>query len=155
MPIYDQPEPSRNSSFLEKVSPFETATAGMTSDAMDSMASEAKKMVESAKSGGFRVSENAAQPIRDALLEIQKDVNDALEQLNVIGRNGPQLGNHEYGRAVAQFHQQALFVRDGSPYKALQRLSEVVGETDKALEIAVRKYQEIDEFVKESIRSES
>ncbi|WP_026453496.1 hypothetical protein [Saccharomonospora iraqiensis] len=152
MPIYDQPEPSRDSSFLEKASPFETATAGMNSDAMDSMASEAKKMVESAKSGGFRVSENAAQPIRDALLELRNDVEKLVADINLLSRREPSLGEHDYGRAMARFQQQALVASDGSPFNMLKRLSEAIGDADKALEIAINNYREVDESTKDSLR---
>lgn len=154
MPIYDQPEPSRDQSFLGKVSPFETATAGMSSDAMDSMASEAKKMVESAKSGGFRVSENAAQPIRDALLELRGDVDRAWEEIVTVGRTAPHLGGHDYGKAVASFQRRALVEAEGAPSKVLERLSQVLADADKALEIAIKKYRENEDATRQSFRGE-
>ncbi|EHR59123.1 hypothetical protein [Saccharomonospora cyanea] len=116
--------------------------ASLNSKAVNSMASEAKEMLKAAKSGGFRVSEDAAQPIRDVLEKFQDRVDRMRADMNVLAARQPTLGNHDYGQKVALHHQEAVTVRAGSPVKVLEQLTQVLADADQALKIAMEKYKE-------------
>jgi hypothetical protein len=127
--------------------------ASLNSKAVDSMASEAKEMLKSAKSGGFRVSEDAAQPIRKVLKDISEDVNRMAQDLFRLAQVPPRLGEHEYGKRVSKFQMNATLTDPNSPAEVLKALRVVLADADEALRIAVEKYRETEESVSSSINS--
>ncbi len=127
--------------------------ASLNTKAVDSMASEAKEMLKSAKSGGFRVSEDAAEPIRDVLERFKDRVDRMKADMNILAARQPTLGNHDYGQAVALHHQQAVTERSGSPVKVLEQLAQVLTDADQALKIAMAKYKEVEDDASEPFKS--
>src|SRR5690606_7271041 len=116
--------------------------ASVTTGSGSSMTSEAKKMLASAKSGGFMVSEEAAKPIRDVLDRMKWRVEELINELGNIAGTEPALGNHEYGKRVAVHQQEAFAGDEGSAIPVLQALHSVLDDSYNALEIAVKKYSE-------------
>ncbi|MGW9308882.1 hypothetical protein ACWGRK_02050 [Saccharomonospora azurea] len=127
--------------------------ASLNSKAVDSMASEAKEMLKSAKSGGFRVSEDAAEPIRKVLKQFATEVEEMSRDLVLLTQVQPALGAHEYGKKVAEFQRRATTVDPTSPARVLGALHKVLLDADQALDIAVKKYRESEESAASSINS--
>ncbi|EHR48669.1 hypothetical protein SacmaDRAFT_0362 [Saccharomonospora marina XMU15] len=127
--------------------------SGLDKGSMDKMAAETREMVNSARSGGFRVSENAAEPIRKTLAEMQTQVDELRGDLQVRFGVEPQLGSHSYGQNVAKHQQKAAANAPGSAMEVLKQLRQVLADADKALEIAVRKYRENEESASGTFRN--
>ncbi len=150
MPTWEDPEPTKDSS-----GPI-AQSAGALFGAMGSgqvaeMASEAKKMVSSAKSGGFMVSEDAGQPIRDSLARIQESVRTTIFEFENLITGEPPLGGHPYGRQVARRQREVLADDAGSPLEMLRELERVLGDADEALKIAMKRYKESESAASGSI----
>src|SRR5690606_21210391 len=98
MPEFDAPEPVGGGS-------AETAQVGnmlgnlnpLDSKQMAHAENQSSQLLESAKGGGFRVSENAAKPIRDALIAAYDDVLGILKEARVLAAE-PQLGTGPYAQ---------------------------------------------------------
>lgn len=116
--------------------------ASLNTKAVDSMASEAKEMLKSAKSGGFRVSEDAAQPIRDVLDEMKGRVESLVNELSIIAGTEPTLGNHDYGKRVAAHQRDAFAGAEGSAVPVLQAFYHVLEDSCDALDVAAKRYAE-------------
>ncbi|SFP19028.1 hypothetical protein [Saccharomonospora viridis] len=152
MPTYEEPavRGQQSGNWLDAVSAM---AASVTTGSGSSMTSEAKKMLASAKSGGFMVSEEAAKPIRDVLLSFLEEVEKMSERLKGLAQKEPALGGHDYGREVADFQRRATAVDPDSPAIVLDRLRDVLIDADKALEIAMNKYRESEESAASSMIS--
>jgi len=137
MPIYEEPV---------KTGAADGAVAAMrasfNSKNVGSMASEAKKMLASAKSGGFMVSEEAAQPIIDVLTEMTDRVDRLSHELSFVSSQAPTLGSHDYGQRVAEHQYEAFWGGGGSAVQVLKQLRNVLEDASNALNIAKKKYQE-------------
>lgn len=137
MPIYEEPV---------KTGAADGAVAAMrasfNSKNVGSMASEAKKMLDSAKSGGFLVSPEAAQPIMDTFEEMKKRIESLVSELENIAAIEPPLGDHDYGKRVALHQQSAFSGEKDSPVPMLGQLHRVLFDAHDALKIAVSKYSE-------------
>lgn len=137
MPTYEEPV---------KTGAADGAVAAMrasfNSKDVGSMASEAKKMLDSARSGGFTVSEEAAQPIIDVLNEIKDRVERLSHDLMLVTTQEPPLGDHDYGKKVADHQYEAFCGDDGSAVSVLRQLYNVLEDSSAALDVARKKYQE-------------
>ncbi|KMS84283.1 hypothetical protein [Prauserella rugosa] len=100
-------------------------------------------LLESAKSGGFRVSENAAKPIRDALIEAQNDVGNILDEATDLAQE-PQLGSGPYAKQVAAHVQQSADGPQGV-LPMLRQLRTILRDSEQALKIAEDNYREAEE----------
>jgi hypothetical protein len=116
--------------------------ASLNAKAVDSMASDAKEMLRSAKSGGFRVSEDAAKPIRDLLDEMKGRVESLVNDLGVIAGTEPTLGNHDYGKRVAAHQRDAFEGAEGSAIPVLRAFYDVLESSCEALDVAAKRYAE-------------
>lgn len=121
---------------------------------VNEMASEARAMLDSANSGGFRVSGDAAEPIRKVPREIAEDIEKMSARLRRLAQKEPALGDHPYGKQIAEFQRRATAVESDSPAQVLEELRGVLLGADKALEVAVNKYREAEESAASSIKVE-
>ncbi|MER7115015.1 hypothetical protein ABT332_11045 [Saccharomonospora azurea] len=142
MPTWDQPVQTGAVGAAVGGGAAAAMGASLNTKAVDSMASEAKEMLKSAKSGGFRVSEDAAQPIIDVLVEMTDRVERLAQDLQIVGSQAPTLGGHDYGQRVAKHQYEAFWDGEGSAVEVLRQLRGVLGDAGEALEIAKKKYQE-------------
>ncbi|TLW93511.1 hypothetical protein FFT09_08965 [Saccharomonospora piscinae] len=155
MPIWDEGQTSTGARAKEVATggAVGAALANMDGASMNKMASEAKEMLKSARSGGFRVSEESAKPIREALLEVQRDIDRIVVDLNRLGRQEPSLGGHPYGQRVAEHQRYGTVEAPGSPAMVLDELRKVIADADKALEVAIMKYKETEESASDRFSS--
>lgn len=106
------------------------------------MASEAKEMLKSAKSGGFRVSEEAAKPIIETLDEMKGRVESLAVELENVSSFEPTLGEHDYGKRAARHQQQAFAGDEGSAVQVLRSLHGVLADSRDALDVAMKNYRD-------------
>ncbi|NIJ14586.1 hypothetical protein FHU38_004987 [Saccharomonospora amisosensis] len=118
------------------------AVSALDAKAMDKMAAETREMVSSARQGHFRVSEDAAEPIRKTLAEMQTRVQELRADFSYKFTQEPQLGSHAYGQAVAKHQVKTAVEAPGSAFDVLGKLEQVLSDADKALELAMRKYRD-------------
>lgn len=98
-----------------------------------------QEMLSSARSGGFRISENAAQGLRNALRDMQGRLDELRFESQYLAEE-PQLGTHDYGKRVAA-HDVKSADGDRGVISTLQQLKQVVSDADEALKIAVENYR--------------
>jgi hypothetical protein len=120
----------------------------MGTKAMAEVTRSADQMVASAKSGGFKVTPEAADPIIEVLEKYIDEVN-SMDRKLVIFEQAPPLGGHDYGLLVAGHIQEAAN-GDRSPRAALKQLRIVLERSRDALRTASGRYQEQDELVRDS-----
>lgn len=150
MPVWED-EPAKSGGVGGAVAAM---AASFNTKDVSSMASGAKEMLKSAKSGGFRVSEEAAKPIMDVLEEMKGRVEELANELANIAVTEPALGNHDYGKRAAAHQQSAFALEDGSPVRVLQSLHGVLTDSHEALKAAVRKYSESESAAQEVFKGE-
>ncbi|WP_019818641.1 hypothetical protein [Saccharomonospora saliphila] len=121
------------------------SVAAATKASVGDMASDAKAMLDSARSGGFRVSEDAAEPLRTTLLAMRDRIKTLEHDLISVATLQPPLGDHDYGQRVASHQRQALAEGPGSAAEVLRQLNEAISDSVVALEAAMKKYKEIEE----------
>ncbi|AXB45866.1 hypothetical protein [Amycolatopsis albispora] len=113
----------------------------MNADAIASTKAETHKLVEAAKSGGFKIEEGAVHGMIDSItkmrdrLKAQMAFNDALRQV-------PQLGSHDYGYTVAAHDQKGADNEAGSANVVLQQFDQVLVQATEALQRAAGIYDE-------------
>lgn len=73
----------------------------MSADSMAEIDSSAKALVASAKSGGFTVTKEGADPIIEVLEEYIDEIDTLKGDMRVFDQT-PSLGDHSYGTKVAQ-----------------------------------------------------
>ncbi|MGA6165866.1 hypothetical protein [Amycolatopsis magusensis] len=115
--------------------------ASMNADAIASTKAETQKLVDAAKSGGFKIEEGAVHGMIDSItkmrdrLKAQMVFNDALKQV-------PQLGSHDYGHTVAAHDQKGADNEAGSANVVLQQFDQVLVQATEALQRAAGIYDE-------------
>ncbi|MDT7805706.1 MAG: hypothetical protein QOI78_9139 [Actinomycetota bacterium] len=125
-------------SFADIVNPL--SSAGM-SEAIKGVTAETQKLVDAAKSGGFKITPEGVKPIRDALLELINDL-AGLRYSSTTLDQAPQLGNHPYGHTIASHDQKSATEAEGSATAVLDRLKVVAQQADEALARAAGLYTE-------------
>lgn len=141
MPEFDAPEPVGGGS-------AETAQVGnmlgnlnpLDSKQMAHAENQSSQLLESAKGGGFRVNDNAAKPIRDALIEAYDDVLGILKEARVLAAE-PQLGTGPYAQQVANHVRQSADGPQGI-LPVLEQLKGILQKSEQALKIAIDNYRE-------------
>ena len=116
-------------------------------ESMAAMGRSADALVSSAKSGGFRVTKEAADPIIKVLNDYIDKVDTMKGDLRVFDQS-PPLGNHAYGKAVAQ-HMWEAANDDRSARAALDRLQDVLIQSRDALLHASNQYQDQEESARD------
>ncbi len=122
----------------------------MNSQTMDEVTRSADRMISSAKSGGFTVTKEAADPIIKVLEHFIDEIK-IMDRKLVAFEQAPPLGGHDYGLLVAE-HMQEAANDDRSPRAALQQLQIVLERSRDALRVASGQYQEQEESVRDSLR---
>ncbi|EHR59547.1 hypothetical protein [Saccharomonospora cyanea] len=122
----------------------------MGTEAMAEVTRSADQMVASAKSGGFKVTPEAADPIIKVLEDFIDRITTMMIGLDVFDQ-APPLGDHAYGKLVAQrMHEAANDERSGRA--ALNSLQIVLERSREALLRASNQYQEQEESAQNSFR---
>jgi hypothetical protein len=129
------------SSFADIVSPF--SSAGM-SEAIKGVTAETQKLVDAAKSGGFKITPEGVKPIREALKQLITDLGHLKFKTYALDQ-APQLGDHPYGRTIASHDQKSATEAEGSATVVLMRLQEVAKQADEALKRAAGLYTETED----------
>ncbi|WP_346055111.1 glycosyltransferase [Amycolatopsis dongchuanensis] len=118
----------------------------MSQAAIASTTAEVQKLVDSAKSGGFAISEEGA----DEYIRVFRDFENVASQLLRTARDAsqkPQLGSSAYARTVAN-HTVLVANGDAQSYNtALQSLINVVSQARTAFEQAKKNYAQMDDEV--------
>lgn len=123
----------------------------MGTEAMAEVTRSADQMVASAKSGGFKVTKESADPIIKVLEDYIDEVDRAKARMKVFDQE-PSLGNHEYGLRMARYMHESA--NDGQSARvALERLQLVLEKSRDALRIASKQYQEQEESVLDAFQA--
>jgi hypothetical protein len=109
--------------------------------AVASAGSEAGELLKAAKSGGFRISEQGAKPLLDALTKMRERLFDLRDRVRILDQE-PKLGSHEYGRTVAAHDRKTGSGGPGSAQVMLQQFDEVLRQSIEALQRASGQYQD-------------
>jgi hypothetical protein len=125
-------------SFADIVNPL--SSAGMSS-AIKGVTAETQKLVDAAKSGGFKITPEGVKPIRDALTDLVNDIGTLWFQTAALDQ-APQLGSHPYGQTVASHDQKSASESEGSARAVLEQLRQVAKQADEALARAAGMYKE-------------
>ncbi|MFC4005062.1 hypothetical protein ACFS2C_27355 [Prauserella oleivorans] len=117
--------------------------AGISAAAVAKTSTEAGKMLQVAKSGGFRVSERGAQPLIEALA----DARDRIDQM--LGKSytfstAPPLGSSPYAVQVAEHVRKSGDGPQGA-VTVLTQLQAVLEQSEEALRHAMRNYREAED----------
>jgi hypothetical protein len=118
---------------------------GMLSEqAINSTKAEVQKLVNSAQSGGFAISQEGA----DEYIRVFRGFEDVLNTLQskvLDASQAPQLGGSDYAKTVA-FHTQSIATGDQQSYDtALQSLTVIVKQGREAFEEAKKHYAQMDD----------
>jgi hypothetical protein len=135
-------------SLASVIAPF---SAGLSADAVASAKSEAGKLVDSVKSGGFTITEEGVKPMLDAIRELRGDLQD----LQITGsalEQAPQLGSHPYGYQVATHVQKGGSGQPGSANVVLEQFDTILQQVGEALERASGRYQGVEEGAQDSLK---
>lgn len=116
-------------------------TAGINTAALAQASAETAKLVEAAKSGGFKISPEGVAPLRQALTEMAEKL-DGLSQDTFLLDQAPQLGSHPYGHTVASHDQKSASQSAGSAKVVLEQFRQVLKSADEALARAAGLYKE-------------
>lgn len=136
-------------SFADIVNPL---SSGSMSEAVKSVTAETQKLVDAAKSGGFKITPEGVKPIRDALKELVDDL-DGLNRKTYVLNQAPQLGSHPYGQTIAAHDQKGASQAEGSAGVVLAQLKEVAKQADEALARAAGLYSETENSALDSLKS--
>jgi hypothetical protein len=100
-----------------------------------------QKLLDAAKSGGFKISPEGVKPMRDALLQVRNKL-DGLHLARGVLEQAPMLGDHAYGHAVAAHDQKGASQDPDSAGRVLDELKKLVTQADEALARAAGVYNE-------------
>lgn len=116
-------------------------SSGALGNAVSGMASETQKLVDAAKSGGFKITPEGVEPLRTALQGMQQDLLTLTQDVEPLNQ-APQLGGHAYGQTVAAHDQKGAAEETSSALHVLRALQQVVRQANEALERAAGLYKE-------------
>ncbi|EHY91216.1 hypothetical protein SacazDRAFT_04376 [Saccharomonospora azurea NA-128] len=125
--------------------------SSMNPEAMAAAERSANNLVESAKSGGFRVTKEAADP----LIKVLEDFVNQIKEMDSTFRAfeaAPPLGDHDYGQLVSRRMQEAAAVGPGSALEVIRQLEIILKKSAEALLRASNQYEEQEESVKDTLR---
>jgi hypothetical protein len=116
-------------------------TGGLSASVIADTQVATQKLLDAAKSGGFKITEAGVKPMRDALL----DVRNKIEKLSTARETlamAPMLGNHAYGHTVAAHDQKGASQDPESAGRILDELKQMIIQADEALARAAGVYKE-------------
>ena len=116
-------------------------SAGINAAALAQASAETAKLVDAAKSGGFKISPEGVAPLRKALADMATRL-DTLSRDTTYLDQAPQLGNHPYGHTVSAHDQKSAADATGSAKVVLAQFRQVVTAADEALSRAAGLYNE-------------
>ncbi|MBE1499429.1 hypothetical protein H4696_006529 [Amycolatopsis lexingtonensis] len=125
-------------SFADIVNPL---SSGAMSAAVQSVTAETQKLVDAAKSGGFKITPEGVKPLQTALTQLVDDLNGLSETTYILNQS-PQLGNHPYGHTIAAHDQKGAAQAEGSAGVVLTQLKQVAQQANEALSRAAGLYHE-------------
>ncbi|WP_051442572.1 hypothetical protein [Saccharomonospora iraqiensis] len=111
-------------------------------EAVDKAAAETRKLLDSARDKGFRISPEGVEPLKKALANMQSRLDELLARHAAVLSQRPKLGSHPYGQTVADHDLKSGSGDTTSATTVLKALVKVIENADKALDIALRNYQE-------------
>ncbi|MFE0022895.1 hypothetical protein [Amycolatopsis sp. NPDC059021] len=120
------------------------AAGGMNIQAVKAVTDETQKLVNAAKSGGFKITAAGVEPLRKALNDMATKL-DSLKGKTQVLSQAPQLGSHPYGHTVAAHDQKGAAEAAGSAQQVLQQFSSVLKQADEALARAAGLYKETEQ----------
>jgi hypothetical protein len=100
-----------------------------------------QKLLDAAKSGGFKITEAGVKPMRDALLDVRNKI-EKLSTARETLAQAPMLGNHTYGHTVAAHDQKGASQDPESAGRILDELKQMIIQADEALARAAGVYKE-------------
>ncbi|MGC7100325.1 hypothetical protein ACPZ19_37060 [Amycolatopsis lurida] len=115
--------------------------SSMNADAIASTKAETQKLVDAAKSGGFKIEEGAVHGMIDSITKM-RDRLKAQMVFNTTLSQVPQLGSHDYGLTVAAHDQKGADNEAGSANVVLQQFDQVLVQATEALQRAAGIYDE-------------
>jgi hypothetical protein len=116
-------------------------TGGLSAKVIADTTAATHELLNAAKAGGFKISEEGVKPMREALLQVRNDL-ESLGDVSFRLTQAPQLGNHPYGHTVAAHDQKGASVDANSAGRVLEELKQMVIEADEALARAAGVYKE-------------
>ncbi|HVV13600.1 hypothetical protein [Amycolatopsis sp.] len=121
----------------------------LSAQAIASTKGEVQKLVDSANSGGFAISEEGA----DEYIRVFRDFEDVIGNVQFTLRDAsqaPALGSSPYAQQIAS-HTQLVATGDQQSYAtALQSLGEIVKQARQAFEVAKTRYSQMDDDAKQT-----
>ncbi|HVW39768.1 MAG TPA: hypothetical protein VHC18_00280 [Amycolatopsis sp.] len=122
-----------------------SVVGGMLSkQAVDSATAEVQKLVDSAKSGGFAISDEGADEYIRVFRDFERTLTDLQRTVTDAGQ-APSLGTSDYASQVAT-HTQLIASGDAQSYEtALASLTTVVQQARAAFEQAKKNYAQMDD----------
>jgi hypothetical protein len=122
-----------------------SAIGGMLSQqAIDSTKAEVRKLVDSAKSGGFAISEEGANEYVRVFQNFEDVLIGLLQELDAA-KQAPELGGSPYAKQIVA-HIQLIASGDAQSYEtALLSLKEIVGQARQAFEEAKKRYADMED----------
>ena len=117
------------------------ATGGLSLKAVEETKVATQKLVDAAKSGGFKISAEGVKPMRDALLQARNKL-DNLHRERFALAQAPMLGDHAYGHAVAAHDRKGGSQDANSANQVLEQLKQLITQADEALARAAGIYNE-------------
>jgi hypothetical protein len=125
----------------------------MSAAAMEATKTETQELVNAAKSGGFKISEEGVKPLLEAIKDMKEELSSIKRVSSTVLSQAPQLGSHDYGHAVAQHDQKAATHQEGSAGVVLDQFELVLDQAAEALERAAGIYQESEGDAQSSFRT--
>lgn len=116
------------------------AVSALDSKAVAAVKTETGKLIDAAKSGGFRISEDGMNQLRNAILSLEQRLNRRTQDIARLTQ-APKLGSHPYGQEVSSHDQKSAANELGSATVVLDQFMEVLISAREALERAAGVYQ--------------
>jgi hypothetical protein len=116
-------------------------TGGLSARVIADTTAATHQLLDAAKGGGFKISEEGVKPMRDALTDVRTKL-ESLTEVSFILAQAPQLGDHPYGHTVAAHDQKGASEEANSAGRVLEELRQMVLEADEALARAAGVYKE-------------
>lgn len=128
------------------------STGGVSAKAVEQAKAEVGKLVDAAKSGGFKLSAEGLEPLTKAIGQMRQDLS-AVTQGAVFLTQAPKLGSHPYGHAVAQHDQKGAADASNSAKVVLDQFLIVLDQAEEALRRAAGVYKENEHGAADSIKT--
>lgn len=135
---------------------FQTAVtrsvSALNAEVIAQTRAETKKLVDSAESGGFRISPEGVEPLKQALARMQERL-DSLAYTTIFAlKQEPKLGSHAYGKTVANHSLKGAVEDPGSASMVIEKLRNILEDAGKALDLAVANYLEHEHGIAQTLK---